>query len=188
MRWTVFVTGVLAVGTLLLVFASRFGTDPSLVRSALLGDPAPAFDLETLDGTRVRSADLAGRPYVVNFWASWCVPCRQEAPHLRAFYDRWAPRGVEVVGIVWNDTRDDARDFRRQFGLSFRQALDPTGRTAIDFGVFGIPETYIVDADGIVRGKLTGAIGPGTLDKAMREIFAGGTVIRTNEEDYRTSR
>lgn len=188
MRWTVFVTGVLVVGALLLAFASRFGTDPSLVRSALLGDPAPVFDLETLDGTRVRSADLAARPYVVNFWASWCVPCRQEAPHLQAFYERWSTQGVEVVGIVWNDTRDDARDFRRQFGLSFPQALDPTGRTAIDFGVFGIPETYLVDGDGIVRAKLTGAVGPGSLDEAMEAVLDGSTYTRRNDDAYQTQR
>lgn len=188
MRWTVFVTGVLAVGFLLLVLASRFGTDPSLVRSALLGDAAPAFDLEELDGGRVRSADLAGRLYVVNFWASWCVPCRQEAPHLQSFHERWSTRGVEVVGIVWNDTRGDAREFRRQFGLSFPQALDPTGRTAIDFGVFGIPETYLIDAEGIVRAKLTGAIGPGSLDEAMDAVLEGSTYTRKNDDGYQTQR
>lgn len=172
---------------LLTVFAARIGTDPTLVESPLLGKPAPSFDLPGLDGGRVRSPDLAGRPYVVNFWASWCVPCRQEAPHLRSFHERWAARGVEVIGIVWNDTESDARRFREEFGLRFPQAVDPGSRAALDFGVFGIPETYVVDGRGVVMAKLVGAVGPTTLDEVLTDVMAGETRTESNE-DYRTGR
>lgn len=186
-RWIAVGSVAVVVLGLLTVFAARVGTDPTLVESPLLGKPAPSFDLPGLDDGRVRSADLAGRPYVVNFWASWCVPCRQEAPHLRSFHERWSPRGVEVIGIVWNDSESDARRFREEFGLRFPQAVDPGSRAALDFGVFGIPETYVVDARGIVMAKLVGAVGPTTLDQVLTDAMAGETRTESNE-DYRTGR
>lgn len=185
LRWTILAVAAFLVLFFGFVFGTRFGKDPTLVRSALIGKPAPEFDLPGLDGGRVRSTDLTGRPYVVNFWASWCVPCRKEAPHLRSFSERWAPRGVELVGVVWNDTEGEARKFRDEFGLGFPQAMDQEGRTAIDFGVFGIPETFVVDARGIVMAKLVGAIGPTTLDEVLTQVMAGETYTSEND-DYRT--
>lgn len=182
MRWAALAVGVvaLALGGLL---ATRFGLDPSFVRSPLIGKPVPEFDLPGLDGGRVRAADYRGRPYVVNFWASWCVPCRREAPVLRAFDERWAPE-VAVVGILFNDTEGEARTFRDEFGLDYSHALDPDGRTAIDFGVAGVPETFVVDARGIVMAKIVGAVAPGQLDQVLEAVLAGETYLDENG-DYR---
>ncbi len=184
-RWVALATVVAVVVGFTIVAWNRFGTDPSLVRSPLIGRPAPEFSRPGLDGGTVSSADFEGRVYVVNFWASWCVPCRQEAPHLQSFYERWSPRGVGMVGIVYNDRLADARQFREEFGLRFPQAMDPDGVAAIDFGVFGVPETYVIDQRGTVMAKLIGAVGPETLDQVLAQVIEGDTFTSRND-DYRT--
>ena len=185
LRWVMGTVAVTAIGGWALVAGSRLGEDPTLVKSPLLGKPAPSFELPLLDGGSLSSADLAGQPYVVNFWASWCVPCREEAPILQSFHERWSGRGVTLLGVVYQDTASKAREFREEFGLTFPQALDPGGIAALDFGVFGIPETYVVDSQGIVMAKLIGAVGPATLDDVLAQIEAGQMVTDRNDQ-YRT--
>jgi len=184
-RWAaVGVVVVLVVGWAF-VAGRSLGRDPRQGRSALLGKPAPAFELPTLDGGSVDSADWRGEVVVVNFWASWCVPCREEAPELEAFAQRWQDRGVRLVGIVYNDEESDAIAFRDRYGLTYPQALDPGGRTAIDFGVFGVPETYVISADGTVMAKLLGAVDAATLERVVASANDGRTVSEQNDR-YRT--
>lgn len=160
------------VMALVALIASQMSNDPTLVRSPLIGKPAPTFELPGVDGGVVRSSDLAGRPYVVNFWATWCVACRREHPYLMSFYERWSPQGLGMVGIVYNDSIAKVRDFRAEMKMaeSYPDAMDPGGRTALDFGVYGVPETFVVDANGIVVAKLIGEAKPGSLDR----ILTGG--------------
>lgn len=184
-RWAaVGVVVVLVVGWAF-VAGRSLGRDPRQVRSALLGKPAPAFELPTLDGGSVDSADWRGEVVVVNFWASWCVPCREEAPELEAFAQRWQDRGVRLVGIVYNDEESEAIAFRDRYGLTYPQALDPGGRAAIDFGVFGVPETYVISADGTVMAKLLGAVDAATLERVVASANDGRTVSEQNDR-YRT--
>ena len=184
-RWAAVAVAVSAVVGWAVVAGRQLGRDPTLVKSPLIGRPAPSFSLPGLDGARVASADYRGDIYVVNFWASWCVPCREEAPHLQSFYERWSPEGVGLVGIVYNDHEDKARGFRDEFGLTFAQAMDPGGRAAIDFGVFGVPETFVVDDRGVVMAKLIGAVGPATLDEVLSRIRRGERYTAENDR-YRT--
>jgi cytochrome c biogenesis protein CcmG/thiol:disulfide interchange protein DsbE len=171
-RWAV--VGVAAVLLLptVLILGSRLGKDATVVRSVLIGRRAPDFDLPKLDGGRLRSADLSGKPYVVNFWASWCVPCRTEHPNLDAFYRQWHPRGVELLGVVFNDTDDSARSFQKELGGDWPVVQDPGQRTALDFGVRGPPETFVVDGNGVVVLKYQGAVPPGALEGVMGELEA----------------
>ncbi len=186
LRWVAVTVALVVIVGGGIVAGRGLSRDPTLVDSPLIGKPAPAFRLAGLDGDSVASADWGGRVYVVNFWASWCVPCRAEAPHLQGFWERHRAEGVVLVGVVYQDGQDEAQAFRDELGLTFPQAMDPTGRTALDFGVFGIPETFVIDERGVVMAKLIGAVGPTTLDDVLAQVREGGTYSSRND-DYRTS-
>ncbi len=149
--------------------------------SPLIGRAMPAFVLPTIQGgTTLDSSRLAGAAIVVNFWASWCVPCREEAADLQRFAQQHGTDSVVLVGILYSDTLSNARSFRDEFGLTYPLVNDPDGRTAIDFGVRGVPETFIVAPDGRVMARLIGAVGPTTLDDVLRRVLNGETVTSKN--------
>jgi cytochrome c biogenesis protein CcmG, thiol:disulfide interchange protein DsbE len=146
-----------AVGLLLFAFARGFGRDPHEVPFTLKGQPAPDFSLTRLDtGERVTLAQLRGRPFVLNFWASWCGPCQLEHPTLARAAQHFQP-DIPFFGVVFEDTPEDARKFAEPMQPSFPQLIDPQSRMAVDYGVTGVPETYFIDAQGIIRDK---AVGP----------------------------
>lgn len=147
-------------GGLLAVFALGLGQDPHLLPSALLDRPAPEFKLPGLyDGTGgLAREDLNGQVTLINFFASWCLPCREEQPALMALAAR---PGVTLDGIAYKDKPEDSRRFLDRFGNPYAHiGVDAGGTTGIDFGVYGVPETYVVDAAGRIRyrhvGPLTG--------------------------------
>jgi len=162
---------VIALVVIMVVLAMGFRRDPRDIKTGTIGDPAPAFDLERLDAPgRVRLADLRGKVVVVNFFASWCVPCKEEAPHLIRAWERYRTSDVVLVGVVYQDEPDAARAFHDRMGQTWPIALDPDGRTSIGFGVFGIPETFFVDPEGVVRGRHIGAIDEATLIRGIEAI------------------
>jgi cytochrome c biogenesis protein CcmG/thiol:disulfide interchange protein DsbE len=134
------------------------GRDTSAIPSPLLGKPTPAFSLPVLGdpGRRIGNADLRGRPYLLNVWGSWCPTCRDEHPHITAL----AKSGkVRVLGYNYKDTPEDAQAWLRQFGNPYELIIaDEDGRAALDWGIYGAPESFLVDADGVVVWKYVGAI------------------------------
>ncbi len=167
---------VLALVVLMVALAMGFRRDPRDIKTGTIGDPAPAFDLERLDGPgRVRLADLRGKVVVVNFFASWCVPCKEEAPHLIRAWERYRTSDVAFVGIVYQDEAGAARDFHDRMGQTWPIALDDQGRTAFGFGVFGVPETFFVRPDGIIEGRHIGPIDEETLIRAIEEMRTQST-------------
>jgi cytochrome c biogenesis protein CcmG, thiol:disulfide interchange protein DsbE len=142
--------------------------DPAAIRSPLLGRPAPDFALRTLDGDRmVRLGDLRGQVVVVNFWASWCAECRVEHPALTTAWNRFRDAGVVLVGIDFQDDHPSALAYLAQAGTSWPTVADPGSRTALAYGVYGIPETFFIGPDGRLAAK---HIGPVTYDQLVREI------------------
>ncbi|HEY7065653.1 MAG TPA: TlpA disulfide reductase family protein [Chloroflexota bacterium] len=121
---------------------------------------------------QLRLADLAGQPVVINFWASWCQPCRQEAGVLERFAREYEPRGVAFVGVNLWDSDDKARAFLDEFGASYRNGVDAGGGAAIEFGVTGLPETYFVDRDGQLVRKFIGPITERALRAAVEELLS----------------
>lgn len=164
------VVGVAVVGFMALV-AVGFTRDPSRIESPLLGRPAPTFRLVALDGSTVDLAALLGRPVVLNFWASWCLPCRDEAPLLRAAQARYTAKGVAFVGVVYQDSAASAQAFVARYGISYPSLLDPDGRTALDYGVYGIPETYFIGSDGVIRAKQIGPLDAASLESQIQEAL-----------------
>ncbi|MFL5348020.1 MAG: TlpA family protein disulfide reductase [Hyalangium sp.] len=171
-RWGITLGAVVLAGALLIVLLKGFGRDPHEVPFMLAGKPAPPFTLRALDsGKPVSLEQFKGHPVVINFWASWCGPCRQEHPVLT-----WGARelGNQAVflGIIFEDTEDNAREVLQEEGAPFPQLVDPRSRTSVDYGVAGVPETYFIDANGIIMGKHVGPIDPQTLSTRIRELNA----------------
>jgi cytochrome c biogenesis protein CcmG/thiol:disulfide interchange protein DsbE len=166
LRWLIVPLVVVPITALLL---TGFGRDPRAPASPLIGRPAPAWSAETLEGEPIGSADLAGTPYVVNFWASWCIPaCVDEHPVLASAHAEHGDR-LAFVGVLFDDRPADARAFLDRYGdPGYEHVVDERGAISIDFGVIGPPETFFVDAEGIVRAKQTGPL----TDDLMAEHLA----------------
>ena len=153
---------VLAV--LVLLFALGLQRDPSKIPSPLIGQPAPAFDLTTPEGGRLTVASLNGAPVLVNFWASWCTPCLQEHPLLMEL----ARSGVKIVGINYKDQPEAAAQWLARHGNPFAVvAQDRDGRAGLDWGVYGVPESFALDAAAVIRHK---HIGPLTREAWQADI------------------
>ena len=144
---------------LLILLAYGFRTDPRAIPSPLVGKPAPPFALDLFEGGRLSLEGLRGKVVVVNFWASWCYPaCYEEAPILEAGWREYRERGVVFVGVNIQDTEPKAREFLRLFNHTFPNGPDPKGQVAVDYGVYGVPETFFVDRQGMIRAKHVGAV------------------------------
>lgn len=162
---------VVALIALIVVLALGFRRDPRDIRSAVVGDPAPAFRLERLDGPgTVALDDLRGKIVVVNFFASWCVPCREEHPALVRAWERYRTSDVVLVGVLYQDSVESGREFVRRLGGTWPTAIDDGGRTALGFGVFGVPETFFIGRDGVIGGRHIGPIDEDTLVRGIETL------------------
>ncbi len=170
LRWLLVPLLVIPLAWLLF---TGFGRDPREVSSPLIGRPAPTWTLASLDGRTLSSERLAGRPYVLNFWASWCIPCIEEHRVLADAYDRYGDE-VVIVGVLYNDEPTAAEGFLARYGdAGYAHVNDDSGRLAIDFGVTGPPETFFVDARGVVRDKQFGPLTEGIMGDKLASIGIG---------------
>jgi cytochrome c biogenesis protein CcmG/thiol:disulfide interchange protein DsbE len=143
------------------------GLNPREVPSPLVGKPAPAIQLAQLHSPEkpFSQKDMLGQVWLLNVWASWCVSCREEHPHLVALAKS---KTVPVVGLNYKDKPDEAKAWLKQFGDPYLlSATDLDGRVGIDYGVYGVPETFLIDKQGVIRYKQIGPVTPESLEKKI---------------------
>jgi thiol-disulfide isomerase/thioredoxin len=152
---------------------------PGLSVEAKAGALAPDFLLRRLDGGELRLSDLRGKAVIVNMWATWCGPCRKEMPQFVAAYDRYRDRGLEIVAVNVQESPSIIRPFADDFGIDFPVVLDKRGKVSDKYRILGLPTTYFIDREGVVRGVF---LGP------FQERLRGTRVQGAIEEDELTQR
>lgn len=173
MNRRVLLAGLLVVLPLLVVLRANLGRDPHLIESPLVGKPAPAFRLEKLSGgAPLGLEDFKGKPVVMNFWATWCVPCMQEHPTLTEASQQLRDQ-VQFLGVVFDDEEQRVRSFVDENGSPYPALLDPEGKAAVAYGVQGVPETYFIDPQGVIVSKYVGPLDPATLARELEKTRAG---------------
>jgi cytochrome c biogenesis protein CcmG, thiol:disulfide interchange protein DsbE len=164
---------LVGVGLVLLRPSDTAAIDGGENGTNLAGKTAPDFELKNLQGGMVSLASLKGQPVVLNFWASWCPPCRDEAPMLNAAALKYSSQKVVVLGVVYNDTAQAAREFQKEFALGFPILLDNDSgkRASVDYGLISVPETFFIDKTGVIRHRQIGPVTTEILDAQIDRLL-----------------
>ena len=171
-NWSLVITGLVLAAALAWVLGKGFGRDPHEVPFMLTGKPAPAFTLERLDGAKgeAKLADFAGKPLILNFWSTWCGPCKIEHPVIEWGFGKFGDR-VQFVGVVYQDSRENVDAFLKESPPKYAMLFDENGRAAVDYGLAGVPETYFITKDGKIRYKHVGPLDPSRLTQEIRALL-----------------
>lgn len=165
------------IAALAALFTYGFTVNPKLVPSPLVGHAAPAFEVQQINGTgRVSLAELKGTPFILNFWASWCVACRDEARILQQAHVTYekGEKKIRVIGIAIQDSPMPALSFARQFGKTYFLGLDnAAGDIALNYGLYGVPETFFIDARGVIQFKQIGPVTSELIAAEVAKLTAG---------------
>lgn len=174
------IISIIVVGTLVILMKG-LTLNPSMVASTQIGKPATDFEVPILQGAswlpsspdnKIRLSSLRGKTVILNFWASWCVSCREEAMFLEAFWKRYQDKGVIVLGVAIQDTPESALEFAKLHGKTYPLAIDDSGKTTIDYGVYGVPETFIIDSNGTIVHKEAGPVTTQLLESLSSKYLA----------------
>lgn len=172
----------------LALLAYGFTTESHYIPSPLIARPAPLFSLTLFDGSVLRLEDLRGKAVFLNFWASWCPPCRAEAPALEAMWQRYRKANVVFVGVDIQDKEPDAREFLREFAITYPNGMDRGSRIAVDYGVWGVPETFFIDPQGRITYKHVGALGEEIIAAKLGEALHGVVSAAEGRGEYQSTK
>lgn len=164
--------GVVAAVGLAIAAKGQAGQPTGLNEGKVVGKPAPDFALTTFNGEEVKLSQFRGQVVMVNFWASWCPPCRAEAPDLESVWQEYKDRGVVFLGVDIQDTESEARAFLEQFNITYPNGPDTKGRIMVDYGVTNIPTSVFVSKKGAIARRWVGAIGRAKLTQYLDELLA----------------
>ncbi len=171
MNRTVLFVGIVITAIVVGILFVGLGKDPSEIRSPLIGKPAPTFALrEVGTGRSVDISQFRGKPLVINFWATWCGPCWEEHPVLVANARMLQPQ-VQFLGVVFQDQEDKILGFLQQRGSGYPTLVDERGKTAIAYGVGGVPETFFLDDNGVIVAKYSGPMSPDILQANLQKVM-----------------
>jgi cytochrome c biogenesis protein CcmG/thiol:disulfide interchange protein DsbE len=171
MNRVVLISGIVIALALVAVLYTGLGKDPAEIRSPLIGRPAPSFALrEVGTGRTVDLSEFRGKPVIVNFWATWCGPCWEEHPILVANARSLQPN-VQFVGVVFQDKEDKILGFLNERGSAYPTLVDERGKTAIAYGVGGVPETFFLDANGTIVAKYAGPMNSEVLQENLQKVM-----------------
>ena len=179
---------LLPAAAVLALLAYGFTTEPKYIPTPFIAKPAPPFTLTLFDGSTLRLEDLRGKVVFLNFWASWCPPCRAEARALEAAWQKYKSQEVVFLGVNIQDREPDARAFLQEFGITYPNGIDRGSRLAIDYGVWGLPETFFIDRDGRVTYKHVGALGWPTITAKLEEGLRGVVSTSEGRGDYQSTK
>ena len=148
------------------------GCSPGTTQGVQVGNPAPDFQLQDLDGQPVALSNLRGKAVLLNFWATWCPPCRREMSYIQEIYDEWPEEWLVVLAINIGESASKVREFIQNYGLSFPVLLDTKEDVAQKYNIRGIPTTFFIDKDGIIRVKIVGAFpSKAAIERNLNEII-----------------
>ncbi len=179
MRWVVLLILFVLVGGVVGLLAWSLGNkEPVTGKSSetRIGKPALEISLKTFEGTDFLLSEHWGSPIVLNFWASWCLPCRDEAPALRELWQEWSDDGLVVIGVNSQDGFDDAEAFIREFDVPYVNVIDTDGKASIDYGVVGLPVTLFIGKDGTVEHRYVGALRAEVVEAWIEDLVAAPAV------------
>jgi cytochrome c biogenesis protein CcmG/thiol:disulfide interchange protein DsbE len=177
---------IVLVGGVAGLLAYGFIKDSRFIQSPLTSKNAPSFTLTLFDGGTLTLKDVEGKAVLVNFWASWCIPCRAEAPTLESAWRKYKDRGVMFLGVNIQDKEENARAFMKEFGITYLNGVDSSGRIANDNDVWGIPVTLFIDPNGRLTYKHAGEIGAQAITEKLDEALRGIVSATHDRREYRS--
>lgn len=184
MPWRRLVLIALIIGPILGLLAFGFTRDARYITSPLIAKPAAPFTLTLFDGRKLTLDELRGKAVFLNFWASWCLPCRAEARDLEAAWQKVKDKNMVFIGVALQDTDKNALEFLKEFVVTYPNGKDESGKIAVDYGTWGIPESFFIDPQGRITYKHVGAIRAALVLSKLEEAAKGIASAQEGRGDY----
>jgi cytochrome c biogenesis protein CcmG, thiol:disulfide interchange protein DsbE len=188
MAWRRLIITLIIIGPILWLFAFGFRRDSRYIKSPLLAKPAAPFTVTLFDGKKVSLAGLRGKAVFLNFWSSWCPPCREEAKDLEAAWKHVQNNNMVFLGVALQDTDKDSKAFLEEFGITYPNGKDETGKISVDYGTWGIPESFFIDPQGRITYKHVGGIRAALVTAKLEEALKGIVSPSEGQGDYQSIR
>ena len=188
MPWRRLATIAFIIGPILALLAFGFTRDARYITSPLIAKPATPFTITLFDGRKLTLEELRGKAVFLNFWASWCPPCRAEAKDLEAAWQKLKGNNMIFLGVALQDTDQNALEFLKEFNVTYPNGKDESGNIAVDYGTWGIPESFFIDPQGRITYKHVGGIRAALVIAKLEEAAKGIVSAQEGRGDYQPIR